>query len=98
MFRLNINILKKKIKIIKKIKFSRILRELTIVLKFFDYYRKFVLNYAIVVKLFIALKIKNFKNNFIKEQFKRRYVEKIIINKKLTFENVLFNSKQNKNY
>ena len=79
-------------------KFSRTLRELKTALEFFNYYRKFVSNYAIVVKLLIALKIKDFKNNFIKEQLKKRYVEKTIINEKLTFKDASFSSKHNENY
>jgi hypothetical protein len=40
--RLRLSILKKKIEIIKVLRFSKTLRDLEIELKFFDYYRKFV--------------------------------------------------------
>ena len=60
-FKLNLSIMKKKLKIVRKIIFSRNLRELKIDLNFFDYYQKFVKNYAIIVKSLIQLKIKDFK-------------------------------------
>ena len=41
-FKLKMSILEKKIKTIKKLKFSKTLHELKTAIEFFDYYRKFV--------------------------------------------------------
>ena len=59
-FRLRLNIIKKKIEIIRKIKFSRNFKKLKIKLRFFEYYKFFVNYYAIIAKSLIKLKIKNF--------------------------------------
>ena len=50
-------------------KFSRNLKKLKIKLKFFKYYKFFVNHYTIIAKLLIKFKIKDFRNNFIKNRF-----------------------------
>ena len=52
-FKLDFNIMKKKMKMIRKMNFLRNLRELKIDLGFFEYYRKFIKDYAIIVKSLI---------------------------------------------
>ena len=76
-FRLKLNIMKEKIKIIRKIKFFRNLKKLKIKLKFFEYYKVFVNYYVIIAKLLMKFKIKNFRNNFIKNRFRKKYIIKL---------------------
>ena len=55
-------------KTIQKMIFSKNLRKLKINLNFFEYYRKFVKDYAIIIKSLIQLKIENFKKNLNKNK------------------------------
>ena len=45
--------MKEKMKMIRKMIFSRNLQKLKIDLNFFKYYQKFIKNYAIIIKLLI---------------------------------------------
>ena len=76
-FRLNFNILKKKIEAIRNFRFFRIFRELKTTLEFFDYYKKFVTWYAHLKKSLQKLKTAKFKNDFIKKQIKLNWINKI---------------------
>ena len=67
LLRLELNILNEKIKIIRKIKFSRSLRELKIELNFFEYDRIFVNYYVTIARSLMRLKTQNFKKSFIKD-------------------------------
>ncbi len=60
--KLSINTMKKKIEIIKNLKFLDIFWELEIDLKFFEYYREFVLWYSFIKKSLVKLKTQIFKN------------------------------------
>ena len=75
--RLELNIVEKKIEIIRKISFSRNLKELEMRLRFFDYYRFFVNHYAIIARLFVRLKIKSFVNDFVKDRSRRDHVNRV---------------------
>jgi hypothetical protein len=59
--RLNINIMKKKMKIIKNFKFLVTLKDLKKRLRFFEYYRNFVSWYSFIEKSLIKLKTQTFK-------------------------------------
>ena len=67
--RFKLNILNEKIKIIRKMKFSRNLHELKIKLNFFKYYRIFINYYVAIIQSLMQLKTRNFKENSIKDQF-----------------------------
>jgi hypothetical protein len=77
--RLNINIMKKKIKIIKNLKFFVTLRNLKKELKFFEYYRNFVSWYSFIEKLLIKLKIQTFKEVFKKKRQRLEWTLKIYL-------------------
>ena len=82
-FRFELNTTRKKMNIIRRMKFFVNLKKLKIKLKFFDYYRSFVNHYTIIFKSFIKLKIKNFINNSIKNKFKREHAYKMRFKKKI---------------
>jgi hypothetical protein len=66
--KLNINIMKKKIEIIKNLRFFVTLRNLKKELNFFEYYRNFVSWYSFIEKSLIKLKIQTFKEALKKER------------------------------
>ena len=74
--------MKKKIEIIRKMKFLRNLRKLKIKLNFFNYYRTFVNHYIVIIKSLIILKIKDFKDSLIKKRSKKKYVTRMRLRKK----------------
>jgi hypothetical protein len=74
--RLDINIMKKKIKIIKNFRFFVTLRDLKKELSFFEYYRNFVSWYSFIEKFLIKLKIQVFKEVFKKERQKLEWTLK----------------------
>ena len=76
-FQLKLNIMKEKIETIRKIKFFRNLKKLKIKLRFFKYYKFFVNHYAIITKSLMKFKIKDFRNNFIKNRFRKKHVTKL---------------------
>ena len=76
-FKLKLNITKKKVDVIRRIKFLRNLRELKVDLRFFEYYRHFVNHYIAIVKLLIKFKTRNFVNNSMKEKSRREYATRI---------------------
>ena len=55
--------------------FLRNLRELKIDLGFFEYYRKFVKDYTIIIRLLIQLKIENFKENLNRNRLRRNHAK-----------------------
>ena len=75
--RLKLNIVEKKIEIIRKMFFSRNLKELEIRLRFFDYYRFFMNHYAIIARFLVRLKIKSFANDFVKNRSRRDHVNRV---------------------
>ena len=75
-FKLRFNTMKKKVKTIRQMIFSRNLRELKTSLDFFGYYRKFVKDYAIIIRLLIQLKIESFKKNSNKNKSRRNHAKK----------------------
>ncbi len=77
--RLNINIMKKKMKIIKNLKFFVTLRNLKKELKFFEYYRNFVSWYSFIEKSLIKLKTQTFKEILKKERQKLEWTLKIYL-------------------
>ncbi len=77
--RLNINIMKKKIKIIKNLRFFVTLKNLKKELNFFDYYRNFVSWYSFIEKSLIKLKTQAFKEVFKKERQKFEWTLKIYL-------------------
>jgi hypothetical protein len=66
--KLNINIMKKKMKIIKNLKFFVTLKNLKKELKFFEYYRNFVSWYSFIEKSLIKFKTQTFKKIFKKKR------------------------------
>ena len=76
-FRLRFSILKKKIQAIRDFRFSRTFRELETVIKFFDYYRKFVIWYVYKKKSLQQLKTTEFKNSFLKKNVRFQWINKI---------------------
>ena len=72
-FKFDLNIIKKKIKIIWQMKFSINFKKLKIELNFFDYYKFFVNHFVNIVKFLIQLKIRDFKNASIKNHFKKKH-------------------------
>ena len=76
-FKLELNIAKKKINVICRIKFLRNLKELEINLRFFEYYRDFVDHYTTIARLLIKLKIRNFVNSSIKEKSRQKHATRI---------------------
>ena len=72
--RLKLNTMKKKIEIIRKLKFFRNLRELEVELSFFNYYRTFVNHYVVIIQSLIKSKIKDFKDSLIKSRSKKKHV------------------------
>ena len=80
-FCLNLSIIEKK-KTIKSLRFSWFLKKLEIKLEFFEYYRKFVSWYATIEKSLLDLKTQDFKNNFLKENFRTQWT----LNTKFRFE------------
>ena len=79
--RLELSIVEKKIEIIRKIFFSRNLKELEMKLRFFDYYRFFVNHYAIIVRSLVRLKIKSFASDFVKDRSRRDHVNRVKLRK-----------------
>ena len=65
--RFKFNIFEKKIEIIRKLIFFKILKKLKIAFDFFEYYRKFVTWYIFIEKFLQQLKMQKFKNNSIKK-------------------------------
>ena len=80
--RLKLNTMKKKIKIIKKMKFFRNLRELKVELNFFDYYCTFVNHYIAIIRSLVKLKIKDFKDSSIKNRSKKKHAIRMRLRKK----------------
>jgi hypothetical protein len=74
--RLELSTLEKKTKIIKRLRFSRILKDLKQELEFFDYYRKFVLWYANIEKFLIKLKTQSFKDALRTSHARQNWAEK----------------------
>jgi hypothetical protein len=74
--RLNINIMKKKMKIIKNLKFFVTLKNLKKELKFFKYYRNFVSWYSFIEKSLIKFKIQTFKEILKKKRQKLEWALK----------------------
>ena len=71
--RLELSILEKKTKIIRKFQFFKNLKKLNHELEFFNYYRKFVEWYVWIEKSLRHLKIKKFKSVFIKSNVRLRW-------------------------
>ena len=76
-FKLELNIMKKKINVIRRMTFSTNFKNLKVSLKFFEYYKFFVKHFVNIVKSLIKLKIKNFKKVSIKNRFKKKHFFKI---------------------
>ena len=72
-------------------KFPRNLRELKIELDFFKYYRIFVNHYVAIAQSLMRLRTRNFKENSIKNQFRKKHVIKMRLHEKIkikkTFKN-----------
>ena len=68
--------MKEKMKTIRKMIFSKNLRKLKTDLNFFEYYRKFVKNYTIIIKSLIQLKTESFKENSNKNKSRRNHAKK----------------------
>ena len=79
--RLELSILEKKIEIIRKMSFSRNLKEFEMRLKFFDYYRFFVNHYAVIARSLVKLKIKSFASDFVKNRSRRDHVNRVRLRK-----------------
>ena len=80
--KLRLSILKKKTEAIRLLRFPRTLRELKTVMKFFNYYRKFVAWYAWKKKPLQQLKTTGFKNDSFKKNARLQWVNRT----KLIFE------------
>ena len=91
MNRFDLNILKKKTKIICRLIFFKILKKFEIDLNFFDYYRKFVTWYVVKKRFLIMFKTLNFKNSFNKNKFRLRWINEI----KLKINELIKSSKTN---
>ena len=95
-----LNILSEKIEIIRKMKFSRSLRELKVEFDFFEYYRIFVDYYVAIARSLMQLKTQDFKESSIKGQFRKKHVirmrlhEKIKIRKAFKNEDSKFNTNE----
>jgi hypothetical protein len=76
---LKINIMKKKIEVIKNLKFLVTLKNLKKELDFFEYYRNFVLWYSFVEKSLIKLKTQIFKKVFKKNRQRFEWTLKIYL-------------------
>ena len=76
-FKLKLNIAKKKVDAIRRIKFLRNLRKLEVDLRFFEYYRDFVNYYTTIVKLLIKFKTRDFVNNLMKKKSRREHATRI---------------------
>jgi hypothetical protein len=79
-FKLSINMMKKKVEIIKNLKFLNFLWKLETDLKFFEYYREFVFWYSFIEKSLVKLKIRIFKNALRKRKQRFQWALKIHIN------------------
>ena len=88
---LKLNILSEKIEIIQKMKFSRNLRKLKIELDFFEYYRIFVDYYIAIAQSLMRLKTRDFKENSIKNRFRRKHVIKIRLHEKIKIKKAFKN-------
>jgi hypothetical protein len=77
--RLKINIMKKKIEVIKSLKFFVTLKNLKKELDFFEYYRNFVSWYSFIEKSLIKFKTKIFKKTFRKDKQKLEWALKIYL-------------------
>jgi hypothetical protein len=88
-FRLNLNTIQEKIKIIRNFKFPLFLNQLKNIIGFFEYYRKFVEYYAALSKPFIKLKTKDFKDTFIKNYDREKYTLHIFLNSLIIPEKLL---------
>jgi hypothetical protein len=77
--RLDINIMKKKMKIIKNLRFFVTLKDLKKELRFFEYYRNFVSWYSFIEKSLIKLKIQTFKEILKKERQRFKWALKIYL-------------------
>ena len=80
--RLRLSTMKKKIEIIRKMKFLRNLRKLEIKLNFFDYYRTFMNHYVVIARSLMRLKIKDFKNSSIKRRSRKEHAIRMRLRKK----------------
>ena len=80
--RLRLNTMKKKIEIIRKMKFLRNLRKLKIKLSFFDYYCTFVNHYVVITRSLMKLKIKDFKDSSIKKRSRKEHATRMRFRKK----------------
>ena len=87
----DLNILKKKTKIIRRLMFFKTLKKFEIDLNFFDYYRKFVIWYVVKKRFLIMFKTLNFKNSFNKNKFRLRWTNEI----KLKINELIKSSKAN---
>ena len=97
--KLNFNILKKKTEAIRNFRFFRTFRELKTILKFFDYYKKFVTWYAHLKRFLQKLKTTDFKNNLAKKQIKLNWVNKTqLLLKKQKTDQSIRKLKLTKNY
>ena len=76
-FKLKSNITKKKVDVIRRIKFLKNLKKLKIDLEFLKYYRDFVNYYITIVKLLIKFKTRDFVNNLVKKIFRREHATRI---------------------
>ena len=76
-FKLKLSTTKKKVDVIRRIKFLKNLRKLEVDLKFFEYYRDFVNYYTTIAKPLIKLKTRDFVSNLIKKKFKREHATRI---------------------
>ena len=89
--RFKLSILSEKIKVIRKMKFSRNLRKLKIELNFFEYYRIFVDYYVAIARSLMRLKTRNFKESSVKDRFRKKHVIRMRLHEKVkirkTFKN-----------
>jgi hypothetical protein len=74
--RFEINTAKDKMKAIKKMRFFKKLKGLKFGIKVFNYYRKYIIYYIIIVKPLNQLKTINFRNKPIKERPRDKFAEK----------------------
>ena len=81
-FKLKLSTTKKKVDVIRRIKFLKNLRELEVDLEFFEYYRDFVNHYITIIKLLIKFKIRDFVNNSMKEKSRREHATRIKLRQK----------------
>ena len=81
-FKLELSTTKKKVDVIRRMKFLKNLKKLKVDLEFFEYYRDFVNHYVAIVRPLIKFKTRDFVSNPIKEKSKREHATRIKLRQK----------------